>query len=141
MLLYKKVMTRILSVFKAASLLFLLTVCSCSSGVVYEDLVGVYKVQYPYGTEELVLNRDGTYKQTILLTNKDEVSHTGQWKFLEKESKVVLKDPLIVDDNFGRPNPNFMKVQEGLWILRIEKRFRAVSLHWNDDQGFVFEKS
>jgi hypothetical protein len=113
----------------------------CSSKVNFGDVIGVYKLRYPYGTEELRLAKDGTYIQSVLIDGETTAkTNKGRWEFREKESDVVLIDAMIVDDFFGHLKSEYWKIEPGLSIFSARKSFGKISLIVNPDQGFAFKK-
>ena len=120
---------------------FVALLFGCSPKVTFDEVVGVYKVRYPYGTEELQLAKDGTYVQSVLIDGETTAkTNKGRWEFWEKESEVVLIDAMIVDDFFGHLKPSYWKIEPGLSIFSAKKSFGKVSLLINPDQGFAFKK-
>jgi len=114
----------------------------CYSKVNFDEVVGNYKLRYPYATEELQLNKDGTYIQTVLIDGETTPkTNKGNWEFDKKESEVVLNDALIVDDGFGKLNPHYSKIESGWWVLGARKSFGKISLGVNPDLGFAFKKA
>jgi hypothetical protein len=114
--------------------------CGCSVQTV-DEVIGRYKLRYSYGTEELQLDKDGTYIQSIFIDGETTAKvNKGRWEFHKKESEVVLIDAMIVDDFFGRLKPEYWKIEPGLSIFHISKAFGKVSISVNRDQGYSFEK-
>jgi hypothetical protein len=121
---------------------FSILVSGCYSKVDFDEVIGSYKLRYPYGTEELRLSKEGTYTQTILIDGETTAKiNKGQWEFDREESKVILKDAVIVDDVFGHLKPDYWKIERGLWDLSARKSFGRVSLGVNSDLGFAFKKN
>ena len=120
---------------------FSVLISGCSSKVSFDEVIGNYKLHYPYATEELQLYRDGTYLQTVLIDGETiPKTNKGRWEFWVKESEVVLNDAMIVDDFFGHLKRDYWKIEPGLWNLSAKKTFGKVSLGVNPDQGFAFKK-
>ena len=114
----------------------------CSSKVSFDEVIGNYKLRYPYATEELQLNGDSTYIQTILIDNeKTPKINKGRWEFWIKESEVVLNNAMIVDDGFGKIKARYLQSEPIAWNLHARKSFGKVSLIVNPDQGFAFKKT
>jgi hypothetical protein len=112
---------------------------SCQMGITRSELPGRYRVQYPYGVEELELQSNGVYVQTIKLNREDApATNTGRWEY--QEGSVLLTDPLLVDDNFGKPRADYRIRQRGGWYLRVERGLGGITLNWADDLGFHFRK-
>lgn len=122
------------------TLLWIVCCAGCTKAT-KEDVIGEYAVIYPYGTEQLTLANNGTYIQTIKIKGNDTVAtNTGKWSYHEGNAEVILEKPLLADDNFGNLNKKYQEPVQGDWILEVRNLFGKVSLRWNDDQGFVFEK-
>lgn len=121
----------------AISVLFL----GCYSKVSFDEVIGSYTVRYPYGIEELQLNKDSTYIQTVLIDGETTPkTNKGIWKFREKESEVVLNKAMIVDDGFGKLNLRYGEIAPGHWVLGARKSFGRISLRFNPDWDFAFRK-
>jgi hypothetical protein len=131
-----------MSVIIIMALAFSVLFSGCYSNVNFDEVVGNYKLRYPYGTEELQLNKDGTYVQTILIdSEKTPKTNKGSWEFDKEESEVVLNDALVVDDGFGKLKPRYWEIESGWWALGARKSFGKVSLAVNPDLGFAFKKT
>lgn len=114
----------------------------CSSKVSFDEVIGNYKLRYPYATEELQLNMDGTYIQTVLIDSETTPkTNKGRWEFWVKESEVVLNDPMIVDDGFGKLKARYWQSEPIAWNLDARKSFGKISLGVNPDWGFAFKKT
>jgi hypothetical protein len=129
------------TLFAIVTLVFSFLLSGCYSKVTLDDVLGNYKIRYPYGTEELLLANDGTYIQTILIDGETtSKTNKGKWEFWEKESEVVLNEAMIVDDGFGKIKPHYWENIPIAWNLNARKSFGKVSLLINPDQGFAFKK-
>jgi hypothetical protein len=119
-----------------------LSFIGCSSQLNPSDVVGAYTLRYPYGVEELVLRRDGTYEQSFVKHGETSAKkNLGRWELREgKQPEIVLRNCMLVDDFFGKPRASSEQFQPGDCILRVEKRFGRVSLPLNEDQGFIYKK-
>ena len=121
------------------TLIFLIS--GCSVKVHIDEMWGRYKLKYPYGSEELLLNKDGTYVQTVFINGEATPKvNTGKWEFDENHSRVILVNAMIVDDYFGHLRPSYWEIKPGLSIFRVKKSFGRIKLIINPDQGFFFEK-
>lgn len=114
----------------------------CSDRITRETLVGSYRLEYPYGQEELKLGKDGKYTQFFTLKNDDkQIRHEGSWEYNQADSEVILNDPLIIDNGFGRLSPSFSKVQSGNGFFYVHRSWSGkIRLRVNEDQGFFYEK-
>lgn len=116
----------------------LVGILSCS--VERDELVGRYEAILPFATVELELRDDGLYEERVMVRSTSRVlTHTGRWEY--RNSQIALKDPLIVDDNFGRLNPELSIPQEGLWLLSVSKRWKNIRLTWAPDFDYRFTKT
>jgi len=110
-------------------------------------------MRYPYGTLELQLSKDGTYRQRFTLKGSSEppIQNTGKWKlrvreggirrFWETDSGIHLEDALDVDDHFGHLSPDYHQVKHGLSHHEVRKSLSGkVYIVENDDIGLYFEK-
>ncbi len=95
-------------------LILLSFLIGCGARVKFDDVIGVYALRYPYGTEELTLRRNGTYIQSGLIDGERTPKvNRGRWKFNERESEVVLIDAMTVDDFFGHLRPEYWRIEPG----------------------------
>jgi hypothetical protein len=119
----------------------ILSIAACEHRVNRDELYGTYQVQYPYGTEQLVITADGTYEQFFSAAGQPlGLINKGRWDFPgQGEATLNLSDPVIVDDGFGKRSQ--MKRVAGYWPLRVLKGLRGdIRMSINEDQGFVFKK-
>jgi len=114
----------------------------CSSKVSFDEVIGNYKLRYPYATEELQLNKDGTYLQRVLIDGETiPKTNKGRWEFWAEESEVVLNDAIIIDDGFGKLKAGYWQNEPIAWNLDARKSFGKISLGVNPDWGFAFKKT
>ena len=108
----------------------------------FDDVVGVYRAQYRFGTEELLLARDGTYVQSLFISGQTALTiNKGRWKFWKEEPMVDLFDPMHVMGDFGKLDPSYWKVTPGSqWGFEVYKSFGRVSLPIAPDLGYFFKK-
>jgi hypothetical protein len=90
-------------------LAFTLFFCStmlynCHPNINRDELIGIYKVNYPYGAEQLKLMQDGSYEQMFALNGQMLKNiNNGKWELRALDGdQLILNDPVIVDDGFGR---------------------------------------
>jgi hypothetical protein len=110
-----------LIIFVVAGALGMLT--GCAMNVPIEKIYGVYVVTYPYGTETLTLNTDGTFAQRVIIHDETQLTVRGQWEFDPNDSRVTLHRAIIVDDGFGHLRADWKKESSGLVALSVE-------MHW-----------
>jgi hypothetical protein len=114
---------------------------ACSSDVTQSELAGSYEAKYQFGTQNLRLQPDGTYTQKLTLpTVEGAVSHAGRWEYSQARGLVILHEPLMFDDNFGKLNPQYRTPVDGSWNLNVRKNLRGLTLTWNDDVGVTLRK-
>jgi hypothetical protein len=106
-----------------------------SPGLVY----GTYAAVYPYGTETLVLHRDGRCVQTIALANQPPMVVNGRWRFLLNRTKLQLRGILNPDDGAGHLSKTWRAPGERVLTARIiwfrvilgsEQPFPLEKQHW-----------
>jgi hypothetical protein len=115
--------------------------CACSSNVAKSSLVGDYEAKYDFGAETLRLQSNGTYTQRLVLKNgKNAISHSGRWEYAQPRNLVILHDPLMFDDNFGKLNPQYRTPADGSWNLNVRSGLTSLALAWNDDVGVTLRK-
>ena len=122
-----------------ATLLLLLLLSGCSSGIAPGKLPGEYLAEFTFAREKLELFANGNYRQTITV-REQQVVHEGAWKYLQSGGTVVLETPLLVDDPFGRFNSDYRIPAKGSWYLSVEQWIGPITLNWNDDAGVRFSK-
>lgn len=93
-------------------ILVALLAVSCSNRVKASDVLGSYKAVYPFGQSVLVLRRDGTFTQSVVVTREPPVSSRGTWSFDAAESKLTLRGAMALDDGFGHLNRDWRTVGE-----------------------------
>jgi hypothetical protein len=107
------------------------------------DLVGLYRLDHSFGVEYLRLNLDGSYEQRFVPNAGQETRHAGKWDARPGDRweglLVVLHEPLLVDDPFGRSVAP--KEASGDWLLPAHRgAFGGVYLTSNEDAGLYFRK-
>ena len=115
----------------------------CHGTVPREQLVGTYRVDYGYGTEQLTLRADGTYTQEFAAKG-EALRPINQGRFDLKTGDfwdgqlLQLHDPVIVDD-LGKQTA--MAPFSGGWAMPVRKtpggqpRFPI-----NEDMGLEFNR-
>ena len=119
-----------------------LLVAGCSGPSEQAELIGEYEAKFDYGIETLALMAEGKYDQHLAVSATGEtVSHSGRWTFDQRTDTVILNDPLLFDDNFGKLNPEFRAPVSGGRHLDVRVRPGSLALVWNDDQGVEFRRT
>ena len=62
------------------------TLIGCAINVPLKKVYGTYKASYPFGTETITLNEDGSFIQKVALKNEALVTLQGKWD-------LGLRDP------------------------------------------------
>jgi hypothetical protein len=92
------------------------------------NLYGNYIASYPFGKEELTLNRDDTFVQTVAVNGQAAAVSRGSWRFDSVHSQVKFYGLMRVADGFGQlrddwrtipPEPTGALPAELLWF-RVE---------------------
>jgi hypothetical protein len=108
--------------------------------VTRDELVGRYQLRYEFGVEVLRLESDGTYEQLFEGPGRAREVNKGRWELRsDREQVVVLHNPMLVADPFGKPRTGPLR-EPGLALLRIKKRGGTVSLILNEEQALFFDK-
>ena len=84
---------------------------------------GTYAASYPYGTETLTLNRDGTFDQRVVVNRGHPVAARGRWEFDSDDSRITLYGAMSVDNGFGNLRGDWQRTDSGLVALSVE-------MHW-----------
>ena len=96
-----------------------------STTVPIEKVYGTYVASYPFGTDTIMLDRDGTFVQKVVVYDDPPPAVTkGHWEFDAKKSHVNFDRYLPIDDGFGRLNKNWRTPNEGVAaVLPVERLF------------------
>lgn len=95
-------MTSTKTAFKLGGLfLAVVLATSCSSRVDPSAVAGSYKADYPFGQSTLLLRRDGTFTQQVVIAGQPPASTSGTWSFDGTESTLALRGAMGVTDGFG----------------------------------------
>ena len=94
-----------------------------------EKVYGTYVASYPFGTETLTLNRDGTFVQQVHMKNEHPVTVRGSWSFDPKEkSRVDLYGLMFVVDGFSELRSDWRTVKPGLASFGVQRRWFKVMM-------------
>jgi len=124
-------MMAIVRAYRLLMVLAILSACAgCSMNVPHEKVYGTYVASYPYGTETITLNRDGTLVQRVAINQESPVTIHGSWKFEfdTDESRVTIHGAKLVDDGFGHLKNDWQDAPIGLWSLDIEEVWFRVEM-------------
>lgn len=113
-----------------------------SQQVTFDDVVGLYRARYPFGSEELELARDGTYLQSVLINGQTTPTmNKGHWRFYKEDPNVDLLEPMTVVGDWGRLNPSYRQIVPGLHFgLEVYESSGKVSLPTDPDWGYGFKR-
>jgi hypothetical protein len=89
-----------------------------------EKVPGTYVASYPFGTEKLTLNADGTFLQEVTINSEVPETVRGSWKFDGHDSRVNLYGSMVVVDGFGALRRDWRIVASGFVSMDVE-------MHWS----------
>jgi len=98
----------------------------CSTTVATEKVYGTYVASYPFGTDAITLNRDGTFVQRVAIGQEQPVTVHGTWDFDPKESRANFYGALVVADGFDHLRKDWRVPTTGIVSLDIERRWFKV---------------
>jgi hypothetical protein len=114
----------------------------CDNRYNINDIQDTYSVKYPYGIEELVLKENGSYEQLFAINGQLlNTINKGKWGISNVgEKQIILIDPVIVDNGFGKPTK--LEKKKGGWPLRIKKGVFDNRIYFpiNEDLDFEFRR-
>jgi hypothetical protein len=99
------------------------TLMACSMAVKRDKVPGTYIALYPFGTDKIMLNSDGTFVQQVTLSNDAPATARGSWKFDANKSRVFLYGSMVVVDGFGNLKADWRTVTSGVDSMDVE-------IHW-----------
>ena len=107
--------------------LIALTLCAASmlacTHLGPERLYGTYVASYPFGTDTLILERDGHFSQRIEITGQGTQTFNGSWQYSQKDSSVEFHGLGCVADGFGHLKND--------WRTDVmQNSFQAVERSW-----------
>jgi len=79
-----------------------------------EKMYGTYVASYPFGTETITLNRDGTFVQCVAIKQEHPVTVRGTWDFDPRESRANFHGAMIVADGFDQLRTDWRTVTTGI---------------------------
>lgn len=106
------------------------------------ELFGTYLADYDVAKEELTLNKDGTFVQTVTLIATSKIDqHKGTWTYKAESGYVTFHGGLIdVFDGFRKFNPDYAHpTKSGLAVQPVLKFLGSVSI--GSDEGILYKKS
>lgn len=99
------------------------TLVGCSTNVPLGKVYGTYKASYPFGTETITLNRDGSLVQVIAMKEQPPITVHGKWNFDSQGSRVNIENIKIVVDGTGKLRSDWQTEMPGTASLDVE-------MHW-----------
>ena len=102
------------------------------------DVLGTYEIQYPFGTETLVLHEQ-TYEQKFVDKSGKVFTVTGEWRFdsTKRSGQGALENAMSLDDGFGKFRSTAPR--NGLRMLSFAW-YGGTVISLNEDQGFIMRK-
>lgn len=82
-------------------------------GVPQSWVYGTYVASYPYGTSTIVLHRNGTFTQRVVLKGHAPVVVRGQWHRNHSSGDIVFYGSLYIQDGFGHLDPHWQVPSKG----------------------------
>jgi len=113
---------------------------SCSDHVSLDNLYGTYVADYKVASEQLTLNKDGTFLQKVTLKSNQKVDIAkGTWRYdLEMQGLVLDNNFLVVVDGLMRLNPDYLQPKKGIAILPPGVFFGNIRL--GSSEGVLYKK-
>jgi hypothetical protein len=120
-------------------ILTLMMLAGCSWNVPAEEVYGTYVASYPYGTETVTLNRDGTFVQSIAIKQETTVTVQGTWEFESGtgETRVTFHGARVVDSGSDHPKKDWQTAPTGLVSLDISIIWFHVQMATGDAHPYM----
>ena len=103
---------------------------SCSPVVSVDAIYGTYLASYPFATETLTLNRDGTVVQTVVVPNHPPSTLRGSWRFEATRAAGRLTFTglaVVADPSEQALSPSWRNPSPGVISSDVERHwFRVV---------------
>ena len=109
-------------------ILVAITIAGCSGKVEPDEVYGVYVASYPFGTENLTLQRDGNFVQHVTIENQTTATAKGSWRFDANESRITFSGSMVVLDGFDRLRSDWRTVTPGVVSMDVERHWFRVLL-------------
>jgi hypothetical protein len=98
----------------------LLAFVGCSTRVNPDKIVGTYVARHPFGTETLVLSKDGRFTQEVVIPGEKPALFQGTWSYDARDGYVTFHNLARVDDGLGKLNRNWRTDVGGISALSAE---------------------
>ena len=116
-------------------------ISGCATSVPREDVPGSYVASYPFGSDELVLNADGTFIQKVSITGEQPMTTRGSWRFDAGDSELSLFGSFVVDDGFGKLRPDWRHItRDAVELLPVERIWFKVNVGSGGEFPYVKRK-
>ena len=107
--------------------LIVLTLCAglmlACTHVSPDRIYGTYIATYPFGTDTLMLERDGHFSQRIEVAGQGAQSFNGTWRYNQKDSSIEFHGLGCLADGIGHLKND--------WRTDVmENSFQAVERSW-----------
>ena len=109
----------------------------CSLRVPPDEMYGTYVASYPFGTDTITLNRDGTFVQRVAINQEQPVIVRGTWDFDAKVHRISLYGAIVVVDGFGDLRKDWRTVTTGIVSPDVDKRWFKVVMTLNPEYPYV----
>jgi len=93
-----------------------------------EIVYGTYIASYPFGTETITLNRDGTFVQSVAIKQEQPLTVHGTWDFDPKNSRANFYGTIVVTDGFDHLRNDWRTVTTGIVSLDVERHWFRVEM-------------
>jgi hypothetical protein len=111
---------------------------SCTGRINLADLVGRYRVEYPFGVETLTLNSEGTYVQEFMDRESTKVvTVRGSWRYDSASGVLVLENPLVIDYFPVQTSKQRATQVSGVAVFRVKSQSR---ISVNEDLGYYYKR-
>ena len=101
--------------------LVFLFIVGCSFKLSKEEVYGIYVAKYPFGSDTLTLNRDGSFVQRVDIGNQPTQTAKGQWSFDFQSGYAKFYGLMIIDDGNGRLSETWRTPTPTLVLMDIER--------------------
>lgn len=112
----------------------------CSVSVPTDKVNGTYKASYPFGSETISLNSNGTFIQEIAINNQAPVTVNGRWDYDAKEGRVNLEGFVSIVDRSGGLRSDWRTVKPGLASLDVEMHWFRIVMASAAEHPYVKQK-
>jgi hypothetical protein len=103
-------------------------IASCLNSVPPEKVGGTYVASYPFGSETLTLDPDGSFIQRVEVQGEAPLTISGTWKFDPQNSYVRFNNFLLVVDGFGHLNKDWRSKNPGIVELSAGRLWFKITL-------------